>query len=51
VTLPLGTPLPNENKREADQVTVSTAQREETVGGRERAIEPDGSEISADEIH
>jgi hypothetical protein len=49
--LPLGTPLPNENKREADQVTVITVRKEETVGERERAIEPDENEISADEIH
>jgi hypothetical protein len=53
VTWPLGTPLPNEKEREADQVTEITvlAQKEETVGGRERAIEPDEDEITADEIH
>jgi hypothetical protein len=45
------TPFPNENRREADQVTVITVLKEETVGGRERAIKPDGDEINADEIH
>ena len=46
-------PLPNKNEREADRVTeiTATAQKEETVGGRERAIERDEDEISANEIH
>jgi hypothetical protein len=52
-TWPLGTPLPNEKEREADQVTEITVpvQKEETVGGRERATEPGEDEITASEIH
>jgi hypothetical protein len=53
VTWPHGTPLPNEKEREAVQVTEITAlvQKDETVGGRERAIDPDEDEISANGIH
>jgi len=51
VTWPLGTPLPNENEREADQVTELTVRKEATVGGRERTIKTDEGEINADEIH
>ena len=53
MTWPLGTPLPNEKEREVVQVTEITVlvQKDETVGGRERAIEPDEDEISANEIH
>jgi len=53
VTWLLGTPFPNEMEREADRVTEITVlvRKEETAGGRERAIEPDEDEITANEIH
>lgn len=41
---------PLENERKADQVTETTTQNKETVGGTQIAIEPDEGEI-ADEIH